>query len=471
MTHSHRLIYFIPYNKILTTVKWVGETRITFGNRRREERFLRQMNLDFDYWEGKAKEENPTLFDAPEKNGEDQGLLETPFSDAATQVSCENPVLEAKNDGSLENTVFCSVDDAARPSYNPETGEIVDTSEHRSAASVCKAVFLGVPFGIPLFAVMIVLISAVLAAACLVFGALVTADAALLGGSISLMLLGISNVHIMLSSALLLFGTGLLGCGLSVFLALAARLFFNYVFPALFRCYTLPIRFIKLFFARKKHDNECFESPVEAETPERKNHIVTISIVAGVLVFVGFLVSMITYFVYYNDEIPANMTYKHKVSVDADIMGIDVSSSYFNVTIERGDELYVLFEDTYAPGTEVKVEDGILRITGEHCDKIDLFGFEMSPASKILDLLGGDVTIVVPEDVFLQLVYADIGCGSFRMKDVSCARLVTQVGIGSITLDNSDAQYERFLECKLGTVYDNGEMKLALNHSSSSSER
>ena len=184
-------------------------------------------------------------------------------------------------------------------------------------------------------------------------------------------------------------------------------------------------------------------------------YIKTLLIVASVLVTVGFVIMITVFFVFYSEDLPSKLDTGHKVFVEGEVFGIDITSSYFNVSVETGDEFYVLFEDTYSPGKEVVIEDGILKITGDYCDDIDVFGFDISPISKIYDPCGGNVTIVVPSDKYMQLIYADIGCGSFEMKDISCARLVAQVGVGNIKLDNVDVAYDKFLECKLGTVCNN----------------
>ncbi len=201
-----------------------------------------------------------------------------------------------------------------------------------------------------------------------------------------------------------------------------------------------------------------------------KKYIKTLTIVAAVLVVLGVLIMTVTYFVFYSENIPSGLEKNHTVLVDGKVIGLDISSSYYNVSVKKGDEFSVVFDDTYEKGTEVYIEDGILKISGKYCDSFDLLGFEMSPGAKLLDPYGGNVTITVPDSEYLQLVYADIGCGSFKMKDVPCARLVAQVGIGNICLDNVDVAYERFLECKLGTVYNNGVMNLAINHADSSSD-
>ncbi|MBR6293568.1 MAG: hypothetical protein IKR54_03155, partial [Lachnospiraceae bacterium] len=377
---------------------------------------------------------------------------------------------------------------------------------------------LGVPFGIPIFIAMLALLTAAVAVMCLVFGILVMGCTALCAGGLALILLGIANVQNTLGAAFLLMGAGVLVCGLGFLLILLTRVVFKYLLLGLFKCYILPVKFIKLFFCKKKtqagdiddtqsytfdpetrdvetqpydSDFETFddnsqqafagnadngmveiladdEPTEEAEKPKR--FIKTFSILAGVLTLLGVVMMITTYFVFYSDDIPSNLQQNHKVIVEGKVIGIDVTSSYFNVSIEKGDEFCVLLADTYKPGTEVTIEDGILKIKGDYCDSLDVFGFDVSPASKLLNPFAGDVTVIVPESEYMQLVYADIGCGSFKMKDVSCARLVAQVGVGSICLDNADVAFDRFLECKLGTVYANGEMNLAINHADSSSD-
>ncbi|MCR5829410.1 MAG: DUF4097 family beta strand repeat-containing protein [Lachnospiraceae bacterium] len=201
-----------------------------------------------------------------------------------------------------------------------------------------------------------------------------------------------------------------------------------------------------------------------------KKFIKTLTIVAFVLTVLGAGIMLTSYFIFYSDNIPSEIESSHKVLVNGDVIGLDINSSYYNVSVEKGDEFYVLLEGNYSLKSEVVIEDGILKITGGYCDDIEVMGFNMSPASKIFNPCDGKVTVYVPEDTYLQLIYAEIGCGAFRMKDIPCARLVAQVGIGNISLDNVDVAYDRFLECKLGTVYNNGDMNLAINHADSSSE-
>ena len=359
-----------------------------------------------------------------------------------------------------------------------------EIKEPGKAGRVCKAIFLGVPFGIPIFIVMLALLTAAVAVMCLVFGIMVMGCTALCAGGLALILLGIANVQNTLGAAFLLMGAGVLACGLGFLLILLTRVVFKYLLLGLFKCYVLPVKFIKLFFCKKKTQNShtfagntdngmveilADDEPTE-ETEKPKRFLKTFSILAGVLTLLGVVIMITTYFVFYSDDIPSNLQQNHKVIVEGKVIGIDVTSSYFNVSIEKGDEFCVLLADTYKPGTEVTIEDGILKIKGDYCDSLDVFGFDVSPASKLLNPFAGDVTVIVPESEYMQLVYADIGCGSFKMKDVSCARLVAQVGVGSICLDNADVAFERFLECKLGTVYANGEMNLAINHADSSSD-
>ncbi|MBO7335550.1 MAG: hypothetical protein J6U42_01275 [Lachnospiraceae bacterium] len=364
-----------------------------------------------------------------------------------------------------------------------------EIKEAGKAGRVCKAIFLGVPFGIPIFIAMLALLTAAVAVMCLVFGILVMGCTALCAGGLALILLGIANVQNTLGAAFLLMGAGVLACGLGFLLILLTRVVFKYLLLGLFKCYVLPVKFVKIFFCKKKtqagdiddtqsytfdpetRDVETQPYASDFETAEKpKRFIKTFSILAGVLTLLGVVMMITTYFVFYSDDIPSNLQQDHKVIVEGKVIGIDVTSSYFNVSIEKGDEFCVLLADTYKPGTEVTIEDGILKIKGDYCDSLDVFGFDVSPASKLLNPFAGDVTVIVPESEYMQLVYADIGCGSFKMKDVSCARLVAQVGVGSICLDNADVAFERFLECKLGTVYANGEMNLAINHADSSSD-
>jgi hypothetical protein len=489
--------------------------------------------MDFDYWKSKALEENPSLRES-KPVVTDPGKYDTeiplPLSDEEVIVS--EPVR-------TEETIPCPVtQEAADPvpgtdraipeSVTPEVTEPVPSTdatipattntdvtipgtagdvtvssgasygytdailnenvneikEPGKAGRVCKAIFLGVPFGIPIFIAMLALLTAAVAVMCLVFGILVMGCTALCAGGLALILLGIANVQNTLGAAFLLMGAGVLACGLGFLLILLTRVVFKYLLLGLFKCYVLPVKFIKLFFCKKKTQNShAFagnadngmveimaddEPTEEAEKPKR--FIKTFSILAGVLTLLGVVMMITTYFVFYSDDIPSNLQQNHKVIVEGKVIGIDVTSSYFNVSIEKGDEFCVLLADTYKPGTEVTIEDGILKIKGDYCDSLDVFGFDVSPASKLLNPFAGDVTVIVPESEYMQLVYADIGCGSFKMKDVSCARLVAQVGVGSICLDNADVAFERFLECKLGTVYANGEMNLAINHADSSSD-
>ena len=201
-----------------------------------------------------------------------------------------------------------------------------------------------------------------------------------------------------------------------------------------------------------------------------KKYIKTLMICAFVLFGIGAIVIATSYFVFYSDDLPSKLQKNHTVLVQGEVIGIDISSSYLNVTIEKGDDFRVVFDGSYEPGTTVKIEDGILKITGRYCDDIEVLGFNVSPSSQFFDPLGGKVRISVPESEYMQLVYAEVGCGSFTMKDISCGRLVTQVGAGSIRLDGVDVAFDRFLECKFGTIYNNGEMNLAINHSVSSSD-
>ncbi|MCR5431421.1 MAG: hypothetical protein K6E95_02575 [Lachnospiraceae bacterium] len=200
-----------------------------------------------------------------------------------------------------------------------------------------------------------------------------------------------------------------------------------------------------------------------------KKHIKVLSIVALILFVIGACLMIASYFIFYSNDIPSKIRSDHTVNVEGEIIGIDLTSSYFDVSVERGDSYKVVFEDSYEPGTKVSIKDGILRITGDYCDDIDLFDFKVSPASKLLDPLGGKVKIFFPEYKNPQLIYAEIGCGSLSIKDVSCGRLVAQVGIGSISLDNVYVPVDHFLECKLGNIYINGDMNFAINHSVSKS--
>ncbi len=523
--------------------------------------------MDFDYWKSKALEENPSLRES-KPVVTDPGKYDTeiplPLSDEEVIVSepvrtdetIPGPVTpEAADpvpgtDGAIPESVIAEVTepvpstDATIPATTntdvtiPGTAGDVTVSSGASygytdailnenvneikepgkAGRVCKAIFLGIPFGIPIFIAMLALLTAAVAVMCLVFGILVMGCTALCAGGLALILLGIANVQNTLGAAFLLMGAGVLACGLGFLLILLTRVVFKYLLLGLFKCYVLPVKFVKMFFCKKKtqagdiddtqsytfdpetrdvetqpyaSDFETFddnsqqafagnadngmveiladdEPTEEAEKPKR--FIKTFSILAGVLTLLGAVMMITTYFVFYSDDIPSNLQQDHKVIVEGKVIGIDVTSSYFNVSIEKGDEFCVLLADTYKPGTEVTIEDGILKIKGDYCDSLDVFGFDVSPASKLLNPFAGDVTVIVPESEYMQLVYADIGCGSFKMKDVSCARLVAQVGAGSICLDNADVAFERFLECKLGTVYANGEMNLAINHADSSSD-
>ncbi len=395
-----------------------------------------EMNMEFDYWTGKAREEI-SQFEASESP-------ELISSDVSASPDNEIGTEDVNSDAVIKEEICTD-------QYKDKNDEI---KEDRKGKRICKAVFLGVPFGIPIFIAMLVLISACVAAVSVLFGLLVMSCALLVLGGLGFVVLGIANVHLALAPSFLLIGSGVLAIGLGIFLTFLTRLVFKYVLLGIFKVYVLPVRFIRLFFVQKSVLSDDTRNDT-TEEPKIPGFFKPLSISAAVLVAVGVVLMLTTFFVFYSEDLPSKIDTRHKVLVKGKVLGIDISSSYFNVSIEKGDDFYILFEDTYSPGKDVVIEDGILKITGKYCDDIEIFGFDISPISKLYDPCGGNVTIVVPSDRYMQLIYADIGCGSFNMKDISCARLVSQVGIGSIRLDDVDVAYDKFLECKLGPVYNN----------------
>jgi len=127
-----------------------------------------------------------------------------------------------------------------------------DIKVEKKSARICKAIFLGIPFGIPVFVLMLIIFSVLVASICLIFGAMVMASVLAAMCSLGFIILGISNVHISLAPSMLLIGAGILGAGSGIFLALITRLVFKYILVGLIKCYSLPVRFIKIFFGKKK---------------------------------------------------------------------------------------------------------------------------------------------------------------------------------------------------------------------------
>ncbi len=223
--------------------------------------------MELEYWTDKAREENPNLPIADTANNESSRDAN---NESSLESSNEN-LRDANNECSLEssNESLHDVDisisketeesgifsDSDSPEISiPDVTEITEkTVKRKKTGRICKAIFLGIPFGIPISLLMLAVLSVFVVAMCLVFGLMVMFSAALAIGGLALIVLGISEVHVSLGPSLLLIGSGIFGCGIGIFFALLTRLLLKYVFPRLFGCYILPIRFIRLFFCERKN--------------------------------------------------------------------------------------------------------------------------------------------------------------------------------------------------------------------------
>ncbi|MCR5829411.1 MAG: hypothetical protein K6F93_03565 [Lachnospiraceae bacterium] len=208
------------------------------------------MSMDFDYWASKAREELPEVDQTPAVTEENVT--------AVTESEAVNPTGEAVNPVSNEvissNDIAMPIGDenisAAGTGILPEEDDVMPERPGNKKKRICKAVFLGVPFGIPLFLLMIICLSALVCVVCVLFGSLVIISACLILTALALVLLGISEVHIMLAPSILLIGSGILGTGVGILLSLLSRLVFKYVILGLINCYVYPVRFLKLFFVK-----------------------------------------------------------------------------------------------------------------------------------------------------------------------------------------------------------------------------
>lgn len=209
------------------------------------------MNMDFDYWASKAREENPDfgleerveavpeiIEETADKGFEEPLDMNMPISDDAV---IKEPV--ASNDiPSTEDVIL-----------NEQSDE---TRKQPKAGRICKAIFLGVPFGIPIFILMLALLGALVAAVCVIFGIMVMSAFLLTVGGLSFVLLGISNVHVLFAPSLLLIGVGIFSISVGIFVGLLTRLVFKYVLLGLIKSFVLPVRFVKLFFCKKNTGEE-----------------------------------------------------------------------------------------------------------------------------------------------------------------------------------------------------------------------
>ena len=198
------------------------------------------MSMEFEYWTCRANEE----CSQPEENNS-----EVIPSDAYT--------IEQKDIQTDESGIPLPIRTDETDSDLVENIGILDEVQNkeiavdRRAKRICKAIFLGVPFGIPLFFVMLVVLSICVVAVSILFGILVMTCSLLLFGGLGFVVLGIANVHLALAPSFLLIGSGILGMGLGIFLVLLTRLVFKYVLLGVFKVYILPVKFIRMFFVKK----------------------------------------------------------------------------------------------------------------------------------------------------------------------------------------------------------------------------
>ena len=250
------------------------------------------MNLDFDYWTDKAKEEDPGFLREAivEEKPDSLNVPEEAHEDTADLISVSEETHEKNDDliNALEENIeevqdIFNVPDEqdtdatkmdipisdnailnvpVKDTASSGSGDVIlnehinDPLKKGKAGRICKAIFLGIPFGIPLFVIMLIVISAFVGAVCVLFGAMVIISAALVVLSVSLILLGISNVHLALAPSMLLMGAGILGTGLGILFALLTRLVFKYILICLIKCFVFPVRFVRLFFTAKKEVHE-----------------------------------------------------------------------------------------------------------------------------------------------------------------------------------------------------------------------
>lgn len=226
------------------------------------------MGMEFDYWTSKAKEENPDYKDeAPAATvtiNEESPAVAVTVNEESPAVTSEvieespavGPIVDVEPvvNGDASNMAFpISDSEVITDSSEIENTEepIVEHNGHKGKR-ICKAVFLGVPFGIPVFVLMLACLSAVFSALCILFGALVMGSVLLAIGGIALVLLGIAHVHLSLAPSFLLMGCGVLSTGLGLFLSLLTRLMFKYVLLGVLKWYLYPVKFVRLFFCERK---------------------------------------------------------------------------------------------------------------------------------------------------------------------------------------------------------------------------
>ena len=237
------------------------------------------MGMEFDYWTSKAKEENPDYKDeAPEATvtvNEESPAVAVTVNEESPAVTSEvieespavtsevieespavGPIVDVEPvvNGDASNMAFpISDSEVITDSSEIENTEepIVEHNGHKGKR-ICKAVFLGVPFGIPVFVLMLACLSAVFSALCILFGALVMGSVLLAIGGIALILLGIAHVHLSLAPSFLLMGCGVLSTGLGLFLSWLTRLMFKYVLLGVLKWYLYPVKFVRIFFCERK---------------------------------------------------------------------------------------------------------------------------------------------------------------------------------------------------------------------------
>ncbi|MCQ2495083.1 MAG: DUF4097 family beta strand repeat-containing protein [Lachnospiraceae bacterium] len=136
------------------------------------------------------------------------------------------------------------------------------------------------------------------------------------------------------------------------------------------------------------------------------------------------------------DRLNANYT-STMVNVDEKITNLIIEATGADVDIDYGDSLMVSLNDVYRDGLECTIENGSLKIVQKDPAVINLLGWEI-PGSVVgvSSEHSSRITVILPPDLVLDNTTVNVGSGDVTIDNLNSRRVVTQVGMGNLTVQN-----------------------------------
>lgn len=136
------------------------------------------------------------------------------------------------------------------------------------------------------------------------------------------------------------------------------------------------------------------------------------------------------------DRLNANYT-STMINIEDTVTNLVIEATGADVDIDYGDSLMVSLNDVYRDGLECTIENGSLKIIQKDPAVISFLGWEI-PGSVVgvTSEHSSRITVILPSDLVLDNTTVNVGSGDVTIDNLSTRRIVTQVGIGSLTVQN-----------------------------------